>query len=149
VGPIAVTVSTVLAMVCGALLAWLIPVVVQGGDSDDSGVSTQVTFAFMVLGWGPLMAYQFGNIGALSAFHLGSDPPSLLGKLANAGEITLLPIAQIAVLVFAAAMAAITLWRIGVHAEKDGEHIAWGGRFLIFVGSVAYVAISLTIILQS
>jgi len=148
VGPIAVTISTVLAMVCGALLAWLIPVIVHGVDSEDSAIPTQVTFALMVLGWGPLMAYQLGNVGALSAFHLGSDPPSLLGRLAGAGQITLLPIAQIAILVFAAAMAAITLWRIGVHAEKDGEHIAWGGQFLLLAGSLLYFAISLAIILQ-
>jgi hypothetical protein len=149
VGPVAITVSTVLAMVCGALLAWLVPAVVHGSEAEDSAIPTQVTFALMVLGWGPLMAYQLGNVGALSAFHLGSDPPSLLGRLAGSGVITLLPIAQIGVLLFAAALAGITLWRIGVHAEADSEHIAWGGRSLIAVGSVAYIAISLALILRT
>jgi len=148
-GPLAVTLGGILAVAMGALLAWILPGVITGGDGEDSAIPTQVAFALMVLAWGPLMAYQFGNISALSAFQLSSNPPSLLGQLVGTSNLTLLPVAQIFIIVFATAMAAIILWRISVHAHNDEEPIAWGGWFLVLAGCAAYVGISLAIVLRA
>ncbi len=148
-GFLAVTVGGVLAVVVGALLTRVLPSLITGGDGEDSAIPTQVAFALMVLAWGPLMAYQFGNISALSAFQLSSNPPSLLGQLVGTNNLTLLPVAQIIIIVFAAAMAAIILWRISVHAHNDEEHIAWGGWFLVMAGCLAYVVICLTIVVRA
>ena len=147
--PLAVTFGGLAAIGCGALMAWLLPTLLHGEGEEDSPVPAQVAFALMILGWGPLMAYQFGNISALSAFHLGSDPPSLLARFVGAGNVTLLPIAQLFILVLAAALAAIALWRIGVRAARDGITVAWGGWFLLLAGCTAYLAISLALVLRT
>ncbi len=147
--PLAVTLGGLAAIGCGALMAWLLPTLLHGDGEEDSPVPAQVAFALMILGWGPLMAYQFGNISALSAFHLGSDPPSLLARFVGAGNVTLLPIAQLFILVLAAALAAITLWRIGVRAARDGITVAWGGWFLLLTGCTAYLAISVALVLRT
>ena len=142
-----VTAGTLAALAGGAVLSWLLPGLLHGGAEEDSPVPAQVSFALLLLGWGPLMAYQFGNIAALSAFHLTTDPPSLLGKLVGASDITLLPVSQIFIVVLAAALAAITLWRIRVSAARDGVSIAWGGWFVLLAGCLLYLGIVLTIIL--
>lgn len=147
--PVFVTLGGLAAVGVGALTAWLLPTLLHGDGEEDSPVPAQVAFALMILGWGPLMAYQFGNISALSAFHLGSDPPSLLARFVGAGNVTLLPIAQLFILVLAAVLAAITLWRIYVRADRDGITIAWGGWFLLLAGSAAYVAISIALVLRA
>jgi polyferredoxin len=144
----AVTLGGLAAVGCGAVVAWLLPTLLHGEGEEDSSVPAQVAFALMILGWGPLMAYQFGNISALSAFHLGSDPPSLLAQFVGAGNITLLPIAQLFILALAATLAAITLWRIRVRAHRDGIAIAWGGWFLLLAGCAVYLGISIALVLS-
>ena len=128
-------------------MSWLLPWLLHGSSEEDSPVPSQVSFALLLLGWGPLMAYQFGNISTLSAFHLTTDPPSLLGRMVGASDITLLPVAQIFIVVLAAVLAGITLWRIQVRAARDGIAIAWGGWTLLLAGCVVYLGIVLALIL--
>jgi CRP-like cAMP-binding protein len=147
-GAVPITVATVLAVVCGGLMSYLLPIVLHGGEEEDSPVPARVAFALMILGWGPLMAYQFGNIHALSAFHLGSEPRSLLATVAASGQLTLLPLAQLAIVALAAVLAAITLWRIRVRADHDGDLIAWGGWTLLLLGCAIYLVIVVFLILS-
>ncbi|MFN2168861.1 MAG: 4Fe-4S binding protein, partial [Anaerolineae bacterium] len=145
----AVTAGGLLAVALGGVLTWMLPTLITGGDGEDSAIPTQVAFTLMVLAWGPLMAYQFGNISALSAFQLSSNPPSLLGQLVGTNNLTLLPVAQIFIIVFAAVLAGFILWRISVHARANEDHIAWGGWFLVLAGCAVYVGISLAIVLRA
>lgn len=142
-----ITLGSLAALAGGGLMAWLLPGLLHGGAEEDSPVPAQVSFTLLLLGWGPLMAYQLGNISALSAFHLTTDPPSLLGTMVGASEITLLPVAQIFIVLFAAALAGITLWRLRVRAARDGFRVAWGGWALLLAGCVIYLALVLALIL--
>lgn len=142
-----ITLGSLAALAGGAVLSWLLPGLLHGSSEDDSPVPAQVSFALLLLGWGPLMAYQFGNISALSAFHLTTDPPSLLGRLVGASDITLLPIAQLFIIVLAATLAGITLWRIRVRATREGIAIAWGGWSVLLAGCLIYLGIVLALIL--
>ena len=145
--PAGITAASLAALAGGAVMSWLLPGLLNGGEEEESPISAQVSFALLLLGWGPLMAYQFGNITALSAFHLTTDPPSLLGKLVGASDITLLPVAQIFIVVMAAALAGITLWRIQVRAHRDGLAIAWGGWSVMLAGCVVYLGIVFALVL--
>jgi hypothetical protein len=148
VGALPITVATVFAVVFGGLMSYLLPTLLHGGEEEDSPVPARVAFALMILGWGPLMAYQFGNIHALSAFHLGSEPRSLLATVAASGQLTLLPLAQLAIVALAAILAGITLWRIRVRAQRDGDSIAWGGWSLLLLGCTLYLAVVVFLVLS-
>ena len=72
-----------------------------------------------------------------------------IARLVGTDNLTLLPVAQIFIIVFAAILAGFILWRISVHARTNEEHIAWGGWFLVLDGCAVYVGISLAIVLRA
>lgn len=109
----------------------------------DPVVTSRVTFAMLLLAWGPLMAFHLENIPGLDSLRLGSTwvPPagSFWAGRVPALEVSLLTVFQFAAVFFAALLAAITLWRIRVHAAKQGtEIVPWGWR-IILVTCAAYL----------
>jgi hypothetical protein len=139
-------VAGLLAIAAAAVLGRVLPSLLGRAADAESAVATQVPFALLVLGWGPLMAYQLANIPLLSSLHIGfANDASRTGAGATP-EITLLAVSQLAVLVLAAALAGFTLWRIHARAVRKGEPVVGPGWWLVVACCAAYLAASLLMV---
>ena len=139
----ALTVAMLAALVAGAVASRILPVLLGG----DGSVSSRVAFTLLLLAWGPLMAYQLGNIGGLASvtIHTAAGTP-LEGGLPPGG-VTLQVALQLTVVVLALAMTLITMWRTRVWQERLKAPLA-GSRWTgLRLGGAAYAALAVAIIL--
>jgi transcriptional regulator with AAA-type ATPase domain/polyferredoxin len=143
-----VTVLGLLAVVAGVLLAFRLPRMVAHDLEPASPVVASVAFALLVLGWGPLMAYQVGNIPLLTRLFVGARPG--VAELGVAGfGVSLLPLAQLGFIALATAMALFSLWRIRVQARKAGIVLKRSGWVALGALCVGYVAAAVVLVVAS
>jgi polyferredoxin len=142
-GPL--TVAMVAAVAGGALAARLMPALLD--SSGDDAVSPRVAFALLVLAWGPLMAYQVGNVAALAGVRLQAVPGTPLAAALPAAGFTVQLALQLALIALALLLALVTLWRTRAWQTRRGappQAAAWRAVQLFAVsyaaGSVVLLA---------
>jgi DNA-binding NtrC family response regulator len=115
-GPL--TAAMLAAFAAGALAARLLPAFLDG-TSDDGG-SARVSFALLVLAWGPLMAYQLANVGVLADVLLQAVPGTPLAGALPAAGMSVQLVLQLAVVALALVLALVTLWRTQAWQSRQG-----------------------------
>jgi transcriptional regulator with AAA-type ATPase domain len=138
--PVTLSAAAATVLIVGLSAAGLLPRIFDRKIESDRNVRLRVAAVLAVLAWGPLMADQLANIPVLSTLRLtvGSDAVATLGVL---------PLAQAAVIVFAALLAVVALWRVLVRSRREGHTLAPLMRLALPVVFPAYVAIALAIVL--
>jgi hypothetical protein len=93
--------------------------------------------ALLVLGWGPLMAYQMGHIPFLSSLVVVTEPGSWWATWPGPA-VTVMSIVRVAWVVFAAVLSAIILWNANGRARKSGVEIRVSGWSLLIIICTLY-----------
>ena len=132
------TAAMVAAFAAGALAARFLPALLDSTGED--GTSARVAFALLVLAWGPLMAYQLGNVGALAGIRLQAVPGTPLAGAFPGTGVSLQLVLQLAVIALALGLSAVTLSRIRAWQKRHGAQLR-PRRWRAVVGaSLAYAA---------
>jgi len=144
-GTLRLTMACLAAFVAGIALSRSLPALLSRGKGPepppDARAANQVAFALAVLGWGPLMAYQIGNIPALSTLTLEPATGSIWSAIPSQEPWTLLAVLQVLFIVAAGVLAAITIARAYSMAERRGALPSPAGWFAVcFAGAASVVA---------
>jgi transcriptional regulator with AAA-type ATPase domain/polyferredoxin len=145
-GVLPLTVAMALALAAGALAARLLPALVNK-SSDDPG-SARVSFAFLVLAWGPLMAYQLGNVAALADIRLEAVPGTALARDLPAAGVPLQLVTQLSVVALALVLTLITLSRTAAWQRRHGAPPQPGRWRALSAAAVAYAAGAVALLLR-
>jgi len=139
------------AIGAGALLYRYLPTLLLPASHNDvesqayPGVAVQVAFALLVLGWGPLMAYQIANIPTIASLRFGASSGSFWAQVLPAGGLSLEVLVQSLLIVFAAGLAVVALGGIVFLARRRGvgiSRVGWGALSvlcMLYVGAALYV----------
>lgn len=106
----------------GVLLSAHLPRMVGDGEQSDPVLASKLAFGLLVLAWGPLMAYQLGNVPGLNSILVLPAPDSWWAEW-WAGQTTLLIVLQVLTILLAVALAAVCLWRIRAGAVREGREV--------------------------
>lgn len=134
-------VAGILALALAALIAWRLPWWLGSPEGDVSPVVPRVALGLAVLGWGPLLAYEFGHIDLLARVRLVADPalPAVAGDIAG---LTLQTLVRLAVILATAIATGLVLRR----ARQSVESVPrWRWRWLL-AGVWTYAAGMVTLI---
>ncbi len=136
------TLSCGLSLVAAALLAEILTPLLKGRRGRDTSVTARVSCALLVLGWGPLMAYQMGHIPLLGSLTLVAEQGTLWARWPGP-EVTAVTVVRVAFVIFAAILSATTLWNARGHAVHSGERINVYGWTVLIIGCTIYTAMAL------
>jgi polyferredoxin len=143
------TVAGLGAIGLGALLHRALPYLLfPSSDSAaesrcNPGVAVQVAFALLVLGWGPLMAYQIANIPTIGTLRFAAAAGSFWANVFPSGGLSLDVLVQIFLIVSAAGLSVIALGGTIFLARRKGVGLlgaGWAGLGLL---CLLYVAAAL------
>jgi hypothetical protein len=136
-----------LALALGIGASRGLPRLLFGRSEAAAGPASQAAFAGLLLGWGPLMAYQLGNMPVLGALHLSAAPGSTWARYLAVSDLSVLRLGQVGFIVLAALVAAVALSRARVLAVRKGRQ-PWtpGWRLAALAGGLyAAAAVVLTL----
>ena len=124
-----------IALALAALVTWRLPSFLGAQRGGGSPLVPRVALGLAVLGWGPLLAYEFGHIDLLARLHLVTDPglPSVAGDVRG---LTLQTLFRFAAVLATGIGAAFVLRRARLAEESVPR---WRWRWLL-IGVWAYVA---------
>jgi polyferredoxin len=122
--PLGLTIAAVLALVLGAALSMGLPALLLGRGEGAAAATAQVACAVMILGWGPLMAYQLGNIPPLTVLHLVAETGSSWLLDLVGPEMSVLLLSRIGVILLAALLAGLVLHRLQLRWRRQGPAVA-------------------------
>ncbi len=145
--PQAVTLLGLAAVGFGVLLSVRLPRLVEQEPEAASPVVTSVAFSLLVLGWGPLMAYQLGNIPALRWVFLAGHPGTAIADWL--GQLSLLPVLQLLSIALASGLAAVALWRIAARAREQSVALNRAGWAALSMLVVVYVIAAVALVVMS
>jgi len=132
------------AIGAGAVLSLRLPRMISSEDQGDPVLAAKLAFGLLVLAWGPLMAYQLGNVPGLDSILVRPAPGSTSAVL-WAGQTTLLVVLQVLVVLLAAALSLVCFWRIKASEVRQGRTVSpWVWRWLLGLSAV-YTAVALGI----
>ena len=137
--PLILTAATIVVLLLGFAAAGILPRLFNRTQEPDKDVRLRVAAVLAVLAWGPLMADQFANIPILSTFQLSATGAET--------SFSLLTLAQVGVIVFAAGLATVAIWRVVVRSRNEGHEIAPMARLTLPVLFPAYIAVALYIVM--
>jgi hypothetical protein len=132
--PLRLGAAGVVVLILGWLLSWQLPRLLGGLRTPAPELAQRASCALLVLGWGPLMAVQFGYIPWLASHQV---TPVTAGSSAVVAGTTLLSIAQMSVILVAAAMAGLILWQTWSASNHRFRHRP--GWLALFAVAGAYV----------
>jgi hypothetical protein len=116
--PLSLTLAGLLAVGISIVLGRTLPGLLDPETKGESETVIRVAFALVAMGWGPLMAYQAGNIPLLQNLTLSVQDGSLLKAYFPAALPVLIPI-QVSLIAAGAIIGAIALPRIRALADKS------------------------------
>jgi len=117
---------------------------ISSEDQGDPVLAAKLAFGLLVLAWGPLMAYQLGNVPGLDSILVRPAPGSTSAVLWT-GQTTLLVVLQVLVVLLAAALSLVCFWRIKASEVRQGRTVSpWVWRWLLGLSAV-YTAVALGI----
>jgi polyferredoxin len=143
--PLLLTLSCFLSLVGAAGLAHVLTPLLKGHWGLDTSVTARVSCALLVLGWGPLMAYQMAHIPLLHTLTLVAEEGTIWARWPGP-EVTAVTVVRIAFVIFAAVLSATILWNARGHAVHSGERINTFGWTVLIVGCTIYTFMSLWLV---
>ena len=134
--PLWMTVACWLTLALAALVAPVLsPMVQDGGRS--TALAAATACALLVLGWGPLMAYQMGHIPFFDSLVVVSQPGTWWARWPGPA-VTAMTLIRVAWVVFAAILSATILWNANGTARKSGVRIRTAGWTALIVLCTVY-----------
>jgi len=149
--PTVLAVAGLGAIAVGALFHRFLPYLLLLSSSEDvesqtyPGVAVQVAFALLVLGWGPLMAYQIANVPTIEGLRFGAVSGSFWAQVLPTGGLSLAVLIQVLSIAFAAGLTVIALGGIVFLARRRGTGLSLVGwstlslLCMLYVGAALYV----------
>jgi CRP-like cAMP-binding protein/polyferredoxin len=143
--PLWLTLSCGASLVAAAALAEILTPLLKGHIGQRNSVTARVSCALLVLGWGPLMAYQMGHIPLLSSLTLVAEQGSVWDRWPGP-EVTAVTVVRVAFVIFAAILSATILWNARGYAVHSGERINAYGWAVLILGCTVYTFVSLWLV---
>jgi hypothetical protein len=103
----------------------------------------RIALALMVLGWGPLAAFQIANFPSVDSLVLVGSLGPVWNQLIPDGGLPLLKLAQAIFMMFAALFAGVTLWGIYRRSCKNQVDVPIASWAILLSVFVAYLALNL------
>jgi len=127
--------ATLTGLTTGALLAVLgtvtflplLPRLFSTEARGDRALPSRVAFSLLILAWGPAMAYQLNHIPALERIRIHAETGGILTRLSAGGDVSLQVVLQLAVILLAGALAAISLGGIRMRLARQGVPLSRRG----------------------
>ena len=139
------SVVILLVLFASLLSTKLLPALIKESNDHPSLGAPRIALALMVLGWGPLAAFQIANFPSVDSLVLVGSLGPVWSQLIPDGGLSLLKLAQAVFMMFAALFAGITLWGIHRRSSKNQVEVpivSWAILLSVFV---AYLAFNLTL----
>ena len=108
---------------------------------------SRIALTLMVLGWGPLAAFQIANFPSVDSLVIIGSLDTVWSYLIPGKGLPLLKLVQTGTLLFATLLAGVTLWGARQRFRKDEADVSiavWLMMLGIFVG---YFAVNLAFVL--
>jgi polyferredoxin len=134
--PLWMTLACWLTLPAAAVTAPAIRPLVQQ-RSRSTALAAATACALLVLGWGPLMAYQMGHIPVFQQLVVVAEGGSWWDRWPGP-EVSIETLLRVGWVVFAAALSAIILWNANGVARKSGIAIRASGWALLITICTAY-----------
>ena len=134
--PLWMTLACWLTLAVAALATPLLTPLVQT-EGSSTALAAATACALLVLGWGPLMAYQMGHIPFFESLVVVSQPGSWW-SIWPGPAVTTMTLLRVAWVVFAAILSATILWNANGVARKSGVRIRTVGWTILIVLCTVY-----------
>jgi polyferredoxin len=141
------------AIGAAALLWWALPRLLGAARgrrpeaAADAAVPARVAFGLLVLGWGPLMAYQVANVSGLEHLTLSGAPGSVWARVLPESGVSGTLIAQLAMVSCAVAAAAVILIGVLAASRRQARGVPAVGWCAVAAIVVVYTAATLFVLL--
>ncbi|MGD8440657.1 MAG: sigma 54-interacting transcriptional regulator [Holophagae bacterium] len=139
-GPLAerpwVTVGCWSSLMVAALASPILSPAIQKSGRG-SALAASASCALLVLGWGPLMAYEMGHVPFFESLVVVAQPGSWWSRWPGPA-VTSMSLIRVAWVVFGAVLSAIILWNANGVARKSGVHIRASGWTALIVVCTGY-----------
>jgi len=140
--PVTLTVAGFVMLGLTALLSRWLPAIVHGSPRRDSSLVARVACALMVLGWGPLMAIQANNVPVLADLRLEASGGASWAWFMPDG-LSVLVVVRAGLVLAAAMLAALVLWRVRVRAVESEVPLSTHGWWALRLACVGYLVVCL------
>ncbi|MCP4897006.1 MAG: cyclic nucleotide-binding domain-containing protein [bacterium] len=134
-------VASVIAFAIGIFGAPVLSSALCPWKRDDAQTPPRVAVALLILGWGPLIAYQLGHVPVLGTLHLTGNAGTWFGTTLPLG-VSVLTLCQTTVILLAAAAAQIVLSQ----TRSAARFVVRGAWWAVEVAALGYVIVSLVIV---
>ena len=134
--PLWLTVACWSTLIAAAVASRLLSPAIQK-TGQNTALAAAAACALLVLGWGPLMAYQMGYIPFLETLVVLAEPGSWWARWPGPA-VTVMSIVRVAWVVFASVLSATILWNANGVARKSGVTIRTAGWSVLIVVCTIY-----------
>jgi PAS domain S-box-containing protein len=135
--------SLILALVCRTILPTLL-----FGDHELKQLRTaRLIFVLLLLAWGPFAAFEFGHLPGFDTLFIITDTQSILHAILPDHGVSLLVLAQLGAIWFAALMAAVALLGMGWRIQREKASVTGSNWYLVFGVSLCYPLLNSWIVL--
>ena len=134
--PLWLTVACWSTLIAAAVASPLLSPAIQE-KGQNTALAAAASCALLVLGWGPLMAYQMGYIPFLETLVVLAEPGSWWARWPGPA-VTVMSIVRVAWVVFASVLSATILWNANGVARKSGIEIRVSGWTALIVICTMY-----------
>jgi hypothetical protein len=145
-------VFTTLLLGCVALavtLRKMIKVMIVAGPAHIEAAVSRIVFILLLLGWGPLAAFQIANFPAADSLTISGSLGPVWGVLITESGISLLTVLQSLAILFSGALAVTALWGIKRRFSSDEIVIKGLGRQLLVGLAAGYLSLNLLLVLAA
>ena len=112
----------------------------------DQAIASRSAFALLLMAWGGFMAFHLENIPGMDAVRLRVTEWTLGSFHFPEWDMSIRVVLQFVSLFLAAALAALTFWRLRAHSTRQGSELSpWGYRFLLTFCAI-YLITSLVLV---
>jgi CRP-like cAMP-binding protein/polyferredoxin len=130
------TVACLSSLAAAAIITPILsPAIQERGRS--TALAAATACALLVLGWGPLMAYEMGHIPFLESLVVVAPPDSWWARWPGPA-VSAMSLVRVAWVVFAAVLSATILWNANGVARKSGVDIRVSGWTVLIVVCTFY-----------
>jgi PAS domain S-box-containing protein len=141
------SIATLLAISAALLCRKVLPNRLVSDPEQAPVAMSRMAFALMIVGWGPLTAFQIANFPSVDSLVIVGNLGPVWSHLVPGEGLSLLKLVQTVILLFAALLSAIALWGVRQRLRKDHADVstvAWLGLLGLFAG---YLFVNLTLTL--
>ena len=141
------SVAILLVMVASLLTRKVLNNLMDNDPERHSVDMSRIALTFMVLGWGPLAAFQIANFPSVDSLVVVGSLGPVWSHLIPTGGLPLLKLTQACVLVFAALLSGIVLWGVRQRFRKDQTDMSATFWLALIGSSAAYLFVNLILVL--